>query len=279
MTDKVVTGSQVRKILLSELEKSPKKPALLMSSGLDSTSLLFALLELGKSPTIYTFRLDGVYSQDFRYAKKTADLFGIPFVDVVLPVDIDILLRDLVNLIRNLGLRKKADIECTWPMLYAINEMREDIIYTGSCADGHFGISKKAVLHYSQTVEKLDKFRLGLFTNPDYAQVKTLELYCRSVGKEIFAPYRASEMVNLFLGSSWESINKPKQKQPIRDTYPEEFSRIRTFNHTNLQLGDSGIANHFTKLMAIPEVNIRNKKSPVAVYNDIAKRRILNNGR
>jgi hypothetical protein len=61
-------------------------------------------------------------------------------------------------------------------------------------------------------------------------------------------------------------VNKPKQKQPILDAFPKEFARVKVRPHINLQLGDSGIAQHFYKLLDT-DLNPGGIKSPVAIYN------------
>jgi hypothetical protein len=69
-----------------------------------------------------------------------------------------------------------------------------------------------------------------------------------------------------FLGTTWAQVNKPRQKQPILSAYPNEFRRIRILPHVNLQLGDSGIAAHFEKLLS-SDWNAHGGKSVVGIYN------------
>ncbi len=261
----------LRSELLSLAESIPSDDvAVFLSSGVDSMSVLFSLLEVGKTPHAYTFHLEGVESQDLIYAQECARLFNVSFEKVTLPSSVSTLKRDLVFMSRELEVRGKANIECTWPMIYAINQCNYTHIATGSCADGHFVISKKGCIHYRHTVEKMDEYRDSLFNNPNYAQVQTLALFASEQGKVMHVPYFSQGIVDLFKGTSWESINKPKQKQPIISAFPEYFDSVKIFRHTNLQLGDSGIANHFTKLLDTGW-NSRGWKSPVGIYNAVAK--------
>ena len=59
-------------------------------------------------------------------------------------------------------LKKKARIECSFPFYYVAETCKSlgiTTLVTGLCDDGHFGLSKKAMIHYKHTQEKFDQFR------------------------------------------------------------------------------------------------------------------------
>lgn len=256
----------VTDILMHYARKADDEVALLLSSGVDSSSVLFSLLEAGKKVTAYSFCLDDRDSKDVVYAEITAKEFGVPFVRVDLPTAIEFLYTDLITLI-TMGATKKTDIECGWPMLYTYPVIKERQIYSGIGADGHFCISKKGMIHYK---EQIDWFRNQLFSSSTYGQAHMHKNFCKVHDKEWVAPYMSEKMINKFMGKSWDEVNKPKQKQPILDSFPKQFKRIKIFPHTNYQLGDSGIAKHFEKLVDT-ELNFNNHKSVVGIYNNLVK--------
>ena len=86
-------------------------------------------------------------------------------------------------------------------------------------------------------------------------------------------PYLSDAMRSEFLGTTWEEVNKPRQKQPILDAFPRQFARMKVLPHTNLQLGDSRIAEHLAGLVGT-DWNTRGAKSVVAIYNDLAAGRL-----
>jgi asparagine synthetase B (glutamine-hydrolysing) len=260
----------VREILMNQANIEENDVAVMMSGGVDSCSVLFSLIESKKNITAYSFTLEGHESTDFKSSQIVCEHFGIKFVPIYLPTSLETLKKDVRHLIDNEGLRKKTEIECTWAMMYALNEVKEDVVFTGHGADGHFGISKKAMINYRQTVEKLDTFRINLFGNPNYAQKSTLEKMAKDLNKKIIFPYLTQEMRDLFLGTSWESINKPKEKQPILDSFKEYFEQIKIRKHTNFQLGDSKIAEGFTRLLET-DLNNKNYKSVIGIYNAISR--------
>jgi len=79
-------------------------------------------------------------------------------------------------------------------------------------------------------------------------------------------PYLSKEMIEEFSGTTWEEINKPKQKYPIIVAYKEYFDKIRVYPHQNFQKGDSGISEHFTKLLST-ELNTNNFRSVTSIFN------------
>ena len=238
--------------------------AVLLSGGIDSASVMFAMLQAGKRVTAYTFMLDGVMSTDFHLARRNAREFGCEFVPLFLPKGIEQLKSDLLRL-RELGAKKKTDYECGWPMLYAYAAARESVVVSGMGADGHFCISKKGMIHWR---DKIDDFRRGLYSSESYAQKPIHARLAASLGKTVCTPYLTKPMQEQFLGTTWEQVNRPNQKQPIIDAFPKQFARMKVMKHVNLQLGDSGIAAHFEKLLT-SDWNRAGHKSVVGIYNKI----------
>ena len=261
----------VRKVLLDELAAIPDySVGLLLSGGIDSASLMFGLLEVGKRVTAYSFMLDGHVSTDFALARRNARAFGVPFVPVFLPRDLPSLKRDLYRLARTGKATRKTDFECGWPMLHAYPAVRERVVVSGMGADGHFCISKKGMIHFR---DRIDDFRRGLYASPGYAQRPLHELLASAQGKVAVLPYMTDAMRAEFLGTTWDQCNRPRQKQPILDAFPDQFARMKVLPHTNLQLGDSKIAQHMSGLLR-SDWNRRGAKSIVAIYNDLAAGRL-----
>ena len=85
----------VHDILIKLVEQIPQNEvAISLSAGIDSASVLFALLECGKKVIVYSFTLDRKESTDFLCAKQLASTFGLKFVPVILPTDLNVLYND-----------------------------------------------------------------------------------------------------------------------------------------------------------------------------------------
>lgn len=67
----------IRDVLIECASRIPdNKVALLLSAGMDSQALLFALKEASKEPVVYSFTLEDRESLDFRRARETANIFN-----------------------------------------------------------------------------------------------------------------------------------------------------------------------------------------------------------
>ena len=236
--------------------------ALCISSGIDSKSLLFECIKQNKKITGYTFAMKGIDSLDLIDAKRTCKYFNINHVTVRLPLDLETLVSD-IKIIKKMGAVKKTDIECFWPFLYLYKEIPKDhTVLSGLGADGHFCISKKGMIHFRDNIEK---FREGLFdNNPKYAQ-KYLHI---QIGVPHVMPFLTPKVREVFKNKSWHDLNTPIQKAPIVRAYIEYFKKVKLYKHTNLQLGDSGIAVHFEKLLK-SKYNIKNSKNVIGIYNSL----------
>lgn len=258
----------VRAVLLDELshiKASGDSAAVLLSSGVDSHSILFACLELGIPVTVYSFTLDDRESRDFRYAKATAAVFDVPFKKISLSTKLDKLQKYCLYAVKH-GARSKTDFECFWPMSETFNRVAKDdhrYVLTAVAADSHFALSKKANMRYR---DKVDEYRRIVFKKRNTGQKLLLRAEAARLGLEYLTPYDTTRMCSELHGFTWEELNKPQQKQPIRSAFEDYFYKCKTTVHTNLQLGDSGIAEHF-KILLDSDWNRWNYKSVKGIYN------------
>lgn len=264
----------VRRVLTEQMAAVPAAAVgVFLSGGIDSAAILFAARAAGKQVAAYTFALAGRETEDYTRARRVCDLFRVPFRPVPLPADVPSLQRDLRQL-KALGAASKTDYECAWPFLHAYRAVTERHAASGMGADGHFCISKKGMIHYR---DRIDDFRRGLYANPRYAQRPLHEAMAAAAGRVAVLPYLTDAMRAEFLGTTWDAVNRPRQKQPILDAFPDEFAAyhraVGVRPHTNLQLGDSGIAAVFTQLLT-SDWNRAGHKSVVGVYNALTAGRL-----
>ena len=89
----------IHDILIKEAKKvKSDRVAVLLSSGIDSASVLFSLMETGKKVTAYSFRRNDRYSTDFIGARNIAKTFGVEFKEILLPTDLETIKKDVVFL-------------------------------------------------------------------------------------------------------------------------------------------------------------------------------------
>jgi hypothetical protein len=243
---------------------APSGLTVLLSGGVDSQAVLRALLDAGKEPRALSFYAGGKPSRDWELARATARDLRVPFSTVQLEAD-PAYLRGYVRWAVEFGLRGKAAIECFYPRRAAISAItsRGDSpgIATGDGGDGYFALSKKALIHYAPGgAEKMDEYRAWYFGRPDWSQTTSIRRYAGELGFYVSMPLADPRLLEACRGWDWEGLNKPRQKEPIRQAFeiPDRIPR-----HANLQLSDSGIAEAFKALT--PE----GRRSPVAYYNRV----------
>ena len=155
----------IDKLIIDQIEQqtSDKEVAVLLSGGVDSLSVAFAAHRLGKKITAYTFHLENNRTYDAMKAAEVAKLFGWDCVTVIVPTFN--IKNDFQRLVKEVRCKKKTHFECCFPFLYVYPEIKENVVLSGWAADGYYGISKKAILHYGpgKTKEKFDEFRDNYF--------------------------------------------------------------------------------------------------------------------
>ena len=147
----VVKQSNIRTVLHEILRPITSKIAVATSGGIDSASLVMAAKDLGKKQIIVSFTFDDFESHDFASARLLAKHFNIDFLPVILPSDQNEIVETVHFLIKEIKCKKKSAIECMFPFVYLLKVLKENKIktlVTGLAADGHFGLSKKAMIHY-----------------------------------------------------------------------------------------------------------------------------------
>jgi len=266
----------LRTLLIEELQKtftdSTYPVYVATSGGVDSSSLVVALLDTDLRPIITSFTLNDRESQDFQAARKLAHHFSLDFVPVYIPTDAEIIRQSVIRNMQKYRLQKKADIECMYPFIYMIERLHEigtRYLLSGIWADGHFCLSKSGMIHARHSKEAFQQFRKAYFYGQEKRQKTILPIVCRQYGIQFCAPFWSTSIYDLFSNTTWNEINKPRQKEAIRKEFPE-LDGLRLKNHLNLQLGDSGIADLVGE--TIRARYTPHRKSPVSAYNYLAQR-------
>lgn len=244
-----------------------KKVAVPMSSGVDSHCALFACLEAGLKPHVYSFHMEGIESRDVRIAEKTAETYDLDFTKVTLPNSVEVLQQDVLELAR-FGCKSKTDFECFWAMWHLLPKIKEKILFTGHGADSLYCLSRKANQHYAG---REDEFRKLAFSSNKAFQKGLIDKWCKENKRQYCPIFFNNAVLKLFLGAKPSDINKPIQKAVSRYAFPEHFEKVRVYVHQPFQLGDSGIKVHFENLLNTPLNPQGRYKSVVGVYNEICR--------
>lgn len=267
--DQKTRAKKLRSALIAEAKRvGVTKVAVPMSSGVDSHCALFACIEAGLKPTVYSFHLEGVESRDFRIAKATADNFNLKFVEVELPADVETLVQDVKHL-ASFGCKSKTDFECFWPMYHMLPKIKEKAFFTGHGADSLYCLSRKACQHFAG---REDEFRKQAFASDKAFQKGLIDKWCAANRKTYCPIFFNQKVLKLFMGATPADLNKPIQKAVSRMAFAEYFEQVRVYVHQPFQLGDTGIKVHFENvLLEHPELNRKGYSSVVGVYNELVR--------
>lgn len=259
----MITSEKVKDFLMNYVKQIEGDIALILSNGVDSQSLFFALIESKINFSAYSFTLADRESSDFKGAKELCNKYGVKFTPCILPCDVDTLEKEAIELIRNYGCRKKTEVECIFPFYHLFPIVKEKNILTGLGAEGVYGNTKKGKLHYK---DRLDDWRAEFYGATNVAERNQREILARHHAKVLYDPYCSKELQDLFAGATWEEINVPHEKQITINAF-ERFKDVKS-TKANLQKGDSGIADSFEQLLT-SKFNTKGYKSVVGVYNEI----------
>lgn len=246
-----------------------EKVALLLSGGIDSVSVAFALEEESIPFKAYTFKMAGIQSEDFDRSRKLCSDRGWECEAIEISVDDTTLKRDFLTLIRKFGCDSKIRIETSFPFLHVVPKISETIILSGVGADEYFGISKEEMIHYRFPRETFDAYRRqSLGSGTSTGLLPGGKAICESLGKVWAAPYLVPEVSEHFLRYGWEELNKPKFKQPIIDAFPEQFARYGYQKRRNLQT-ESGTSSEFERLLRT-SLNVKKRTRILDLVKDYA---------
>jgi asparagine synthetase B (glutamine-hydrolysing) len=255
-------------ILVEALDKTSKDQnvAVLLSGGVDSLSIAFAAKRLNKNIKAYTFKLQNTPNYDSDKALEVAKLYN--FECEVIEVPTNNLEQDFIKLVKEYNCTKKTHFECCFPFLYVYPQIKETEVLSGWAADGYYGISKKAILHYTKNKpkSKFDEFRDNYFSEPNRAGYLWHKSIADKHNKKFITPYLDEKVKEFFYSKDWYDLNLPFQKHHVVTAF-NEFKDFEFKKHINLQLG-SGVDHLFETLIQNRNINLKNRKRVMDICKD-----------
>lgn len=245
--------------------------ALLLSGGVDSATMLAALLSEGVKPSVFTFRLSGYESSDFKVARDMAREFGLPFHPVIIPQTVDALINDVYRVIRLIRTGRKTHIQCCHPMLYVADAVREAGLTTAiwaSTLDFVFGSNRRAqVALRAGGQEAFTAYRRKAAADPDSSDA-SIEATFASRGVALRDPFNNPALIEFMLERTSNDMHYKMQKGIAVRAFPEFWQRGAWYRpHDSYQI-NSRLREFHDVLLSQP-INRRKSRAVVAIYNDI----------
>jgi asparagine synthetase B (glutamine-hydrolysing) len=245
--------------------------AVLFSGGTDSLTCLFSLMELGIKPTLYSFHLENTIHRDIEISKQVAEYYELNHVIIEIKRDITQLQNDVKYLIETFKISRKTNVQCTYPFLHVLPQIKEKFIVSGLCADDLYGTAKSVAIKGGKDKVVLDDIRRKTLSSLDSSAYKSIKELVENVHEKVFiTPYRSQEVIDYMFQFSWAEMNKPKQKQIAYSAYQYYFEKQNIYRkNTNLQVG-SKIREWHSELVNT-ELNKNDRHRVDEIYKDIAR--------
>jgi|GEM_PF-5464231 len=253
-------------------DSDPGEVALSLSGGTDSSLLLFCLLDLGHRPTLYTYFLEDVFSEDWELSKRLAKHFGLNIIGCPIPSDVDRLQTDVISLIQDFRVHGKVCIQCCHGHLYVARKVTEGKILNGSGIDGLYGCYRQFVMSGAAKNKGLfDQMRQKHLDKSNDDGMQDQQRIYHKHGVKVLFPYRHPDILSLLMTKSWKEINKPKWKWIAIRGFAKEFGQIAMYRQRGSQQIVAGVRQFHEQLLKTP-LNKHGCSNVQQLYRDIEEK-------
>lgn len=277
---------QITSDMVDAVDKS--KIGLMLSGGVDSTTILWQLLELGVRPRLYTIQIPTVDkdSKDTARAKALAERYSLPLQLVTMPQDEDQLVRDISDLSDSVELRSRADFEVLIMYSYLMRSARDEgctTIFSGVADEAIHIVGRKGETRGRTGRISLSEANFRRMLSCGNPQTESIVQLASSHGLNIGLPLMPLAHSQPYFDVPWKVMNVPRLKAITMRPWEkeEEQSGIKVIVNP-MQCGDSGSRQYFdgsirrSKLAA--EIVGRKPTSGQVLYNALKRIRAEREG-
>lgn len=214
---------EFKEILLKRLEQVPSDYTLSFSAGIDSSMLLYGLMEINKPPKqLLTFQIEDYETNDLYYSRKIAEGFGIPLTIVKIPKVSKEEASNIINDITNrIGISRKIDIQVCYAYHYMLQEIQTNHLVAGLYEDVIYETNAKLSIKYRDVIkgdlskEEFDNYynnhrRLcyeDKNANGNVHNHLIIRKYLNSYGITLDTPLQTKEIFEHFQNVNYEQTN------------------------------------------------------------------------
>lgn len=284
---------EFKQILLKRLEQVPEDYTLSFSAGIDSSMLLYGLMEINKPPKqLLTFQIEDYETNDLYYSRKIAEGFGIPLTIVKIPkVSKDDASEIINDIIDRIEISRKIDIQVCYAYHYMLQEIQTNHLVAGLYEDVIYETNAKLSIKYRDVLkgdlsrEEFDDYyndhrRLcyeDKNANGNVHNHLIIRKYLNSYGITLDTPLQTKEIFEHFQNVNYEQTNFKfenekmieKKKWFVTDViFKSQFDRFgngknKSNFHTKKEKGDVNTLHC--------EIFECEKKNLIGEYNKIKK--------
>lgn len=253
----------VRKRLIAD-----RPVCFLLSGGLDSSLVLSIARDLHPNPVAYTAVFDPA-SDDLRYAREVADLFGVPLVEVPVPApDLD----TITDAVRAVEVPMKAQVEIALANLPLARRVAADgfrVVLSGEAADelfgGYGGMAIKGASADDAGWRQIREAQVRKMSRGNFMRLNKVFM---AAGVEARLPFMERELVEGVLATG--KADCPPGKGLLKAAAAGHIPDAVIHRRKDTFQGGSGIADAAAEFIAATCPGL----SPVVLYNQIARREL-----
>lgn len=257
-------------------EDVPEDAHICLSGGVDSGTLLAAMLGMGRKPICWGFRLGTQNHPDLVVARRMAQDFGLQFRVVDIPRNEATLLDGIRRSYQATGLYFKTAIECAHPMLRMGEAIAEHtpqayvVFGTGGVVEDNRTVNQlwhkaRRTPRGSKEREAVDRARRHNLYNWRGSATGAMVLAVEHFGLTVVQPFANPTLGDFQLSLTIDEVNTPKQKGIALRAYPAFWRRGYYRSNSSLQVA-TGVREWHATLLQNPQYNPQEFSSMTPVY-------------
>lgn len=278
---------EVCKNFVDAANESGDKVGILLSGGVDSTVILWTLINLGVKPYVYTFRLPNksTPSADEAKAEALAKHYGLPFRLAKMPDDPDELTNMVLENNRvceegDFNMHSRADFEVLAIMRQMVREAvtKDDVrlLFSGTGEGPLYFLGRKDEIRGRKGGFSINAMNTENLYFLDAHQNRALSLLAAEEGASICLANAIVANMMPYIDVPWHVLNTPRKKEITLRAYKseEKLGPVRPAVMP-LQCGSSGAREYYDDM--IPRSSVaqsvvgRDLTSAIVLYNSIKK--------
>jgi len=257
---------------IENVSRIPKETPIFLSGGIDSATILFASIELGRKPQCISFNHDGVLSGDNIVGADMCRHFGLDYDLVEIDSSYDSLVKKTKYILRNVG--KTRRIKTTVQVGIPLIEMCKRAIelgygnsicgWNGDCLAGSGRWGAKAEIK-----GEFNECRKRVYFKEDCSEKNIL----RDILEPKFKfgmedPYK-NKNLEWIMDIPFDRIHKPFQKSVFVGYYEKLWGNFKLRKNKSLQV-EGGTRDLMEEMfVSCPKLNINKHKSVVGILNEM----------
>lgn len=251
-------------------------PDLMFSGGVDSATILFALLDLGVKPTCITFQLGDYVSSDAAVSRSICTHFSVPQVIVRIPHNPDALFDDVRWTLQSVRWDaapriKKTIVQCVHPMRYCYPLSASNFVLFGLTGDQFFRTSAlEARNDHRLGWEKTSRWRQSDCHQPEYSDYHIMDVGRRLFGKVVDDLYDFDAWGAWIQQFPTPETNKPIQKYPAVAAFGDYWRQGNWYRRNSPYQINSGLRSYHDTLLVHPHFAALKAKAVIVAYNRLA---------